>query len=87
MEPAMKVQATVMLSFQAPTLEEAGALLDDVLARARDRGDVDVGRVEVLTPPGERAVTLPPVSTPAGYAPHVPSSRGPGGNGAWGGRS
>jgi hypothetical protein len=75
----MKVQATVLLSFQAKTFEDAGSLLDDVLARAREREDVDVGRVDVASPPGDRVVTLPPVSAPAG--PHVPSpSRA--GNGA-----
>jgi hypothetical protein len=67
----MKVQATVLLSFQAKTFEEAGTLLDDVLARAREREDVDVGRVDVASPPGDRVVTLPPVSAPA--APHIPS--------------
>jgi hypothetical protein len=68
----MKVQATVVLGFQAASLAEAGAVLDDVLARARERDDVDVGRVEVLTPPGDRTVTLPPISSPVGYAPRVP---------------
>jgi hypothetical protein len=43
----MKVQATVLLTFQAKSLAEAGAVLDDVLTRARERDDVDVGRVEV----------------------------------------
>jgi hypothetical protein len=69
----MKVQATVLLSFQAKSLAEAGAVLDDLLGRARTRDDVDVGSVELLSPPGDRTVTLPPVSAPAGYAPHVPS--------------
>jgi hypothetical protein len=68
----MKVQATVLLTFQAKSLAEAGAVLDDVLAGAREREDVDVGRVELLSPPGDRAVTLPPVSAPVGYAPYVP---------------
>jgi hypothetical protein len=68
----MKVQATVLLAFQAKSLAEAGAVLDDVLVRARDRDDVDVGRVELLSPPGDRAVTLPPVSAPLGYQPHAP---------------
>jgi hypothetical protein len=31
----MKVQATVLVGFQAKTLEEAGALLDEILRRAR----------------------------------------------------
>jgi hypothetical protein len=46
----MKVQATVVRTFQAKSLAEAGAVLDDVLARARERDDVDVGRVEILSP-------------------------------------
>lgn len=33
----MRVQATVLLSFQAGTLAQAGEFLDDVLARARER--------------------------------------------------
>jgi hypothetical protein len=71
----MKVQAAVLLSFQAKSLAEAGALLDDVLGCARERDDVDVGRFELLSPPGDRTVTLPPVSAPVGYAPHVPPPR------------
>jgi hypothetical protein len=63
----MKVQATVLLTFQAKSLADAGAVLDDVLVRARERDDVDVGRVEVASPPAERVVTLPPVSTATGY--------------------
>jgi hypothetical protein len=77
----MKVQATVLLGFQAKSLEEAGAVLDDVLARAKERDDVDVGRVELASPPGDRAVTLPPVSAGAGFAPHVPP-RAMAGNGS-----
>jgi hypothetical protein len=68
----MKVQATVLVGFQATTLEEAGAVLDDVLARARERDDVDISRVELLSPPGDRTVTLPPVSAPIGYASRIP---------------
>jgi hypothetical protein len=70
----MKVQATVLLSFQAKTLGDAGALVDDVLGRARERDDVDIGHVELCSPPGDRVVTLPPVSAPVGFPPHVPSS-------------
>ena len=69
----MKVQATVTLEFQAPTLADAGAVLDDVLRRARERDDVGVGRVEVVTPPGDSAVTLPPV-TRTGFAAGTPAS-------------
>jgi hypothetical protein len=77
----MKVQANVMLSFQARTFAEVGTLLDDVLARARERDDVDVARVELASPPGDGTVTLPSVHAPAGYAPRVPPSP-PSGNGA-----
>jgi hypothetical protein len=77
----MKVQATVLLTFQAKSLAEAGAVLDEVLTRARERDDVDVGRVEVASPPGDRAVTLPAVPAAPGYAPQVPP-RGSLGNGS-----
>jgi hypothetical protein len=70
----MKVQATVLLNFQAKTLAEAGAVLDDVLARARQRNDVDVGGVEFVSPPGDRGVTLPPISAPAGSRRQTPAS-------------
>jgi hypothetical protein len=68
----MKVQATVLLTLQAKSLAEAGAILDDVLTRGRERDDVDVGRVEVTTPPADRGVTLPPVPAGTAYPPHVP---------------
>jgi hypothetical protein len=72
LEAAMKVQASVVLRFQAKTLTEAGAVLDDVLARARAREDVDVAAVELTSPPGDRLVTLPPVPGPGHAAPRVP---------------
>lgn len=72
----MKVQATVVLSFQAKTLTEAGALLDDVLARARERDDVDLTAVEFGSPPGDRLVTVPPVGASGHSAPGVPFSAG-----------
>lgn len=62
----MKVQATALLTFQAKSLAGAGAVLDDVLTRAREMDDVDVGRVEVASPPADRAVTLPPVPAAGG---------------------
>jgi hypothetical protein len=71
----MKMQATVVLSFQAKTLTEAGAILDDVMMRARQREDVDVGGVELTTPPSDRLVTLPSLPVSGGLAPRVPSSR------------
>jgi hypothetical protein len=60
----MKVQATVVLGFQAGSLAEAGRVLDDVLARARERDDVEVGQVNVTTPPAAPPVSLPALSTP-----------------------
>lgn len=77
----MKVQASVVLTFQAKTLTEAGAVLDDVLTRARAREDVDVTAVELTSPPGDRAVTLPPLPAAGRAAPHVPVT-GAAGNGA-----
>jgi hypothetical protein len=68
----MKVQATVVLKLQASSLSEAGSVLDDVLGRAHERDDVDVGQVTVTTPPGALPVTLPPVSAPGHYPPGVP---------------
>ncbi len=68
----MKVQASVVLSFQAKTLTDAGAVLDDVLARARARNDVDVAAVEFTSPPGDRLVTLPPVPGSGHAARRVP---------------
>jgi hypothetical protein len=68
----MKVQATLVLTFQAKSLGQAGAVLDDVLAHARQRDGVDVSHVEVVSPPGNRAVTLPPLPAAAGYTPRVP---------------
>ncbi|HEX8856630.1 MAG TPA: hypothetical protein VF752_13620 [Thermoleophilaceae bacterium] len=68
----MKVQATVLLTFQAGSLAGAGSILDDVLERARERDDVEVGQVSVATPPGAAPVTLPPLSAPAEYPPGVP---------------
>jgi hypothetical protein len=72
----MKVEATAVFRLQASSLAEAGAVLDDVLARARERDDVDVGQVNVTTPPGGTPVTLPAVSTPGEYPPGVPRHGG-----------
>jgi len=67
----MKVQATVVFKLQAGSLSEAGGVLDDVLERAREHDDVDIGQIMVTTPPGATPVTLPAVSTGA-YPPGVP---------------
>ena len=77
----MKVQASVVLTFQAKTLMQAGAVLDDVLTRARAREDVDVAAVELTSPPGDRPVTLPQVAGAGRAAPRAPFT-GDIGNGA-----
>jgi hypothetical protein len=72
----MKIEATVVFKFQASSLSEAGTVLDDVLGRAGERDDVDVGKVTVTTPPGTTPVSLPAVSTPGAYPPGVPQPGG-----------
>ncbi len=67
----MKVEATVVFKLQARSLAETGAVLDDVLGRAHERDDVEVGQVNVITPPCAARVSLPAVST-AGEPPGVP---------------
>jgi hypothetical protein len=68
-EDPMKVQATVRISFRADSLADAGAVLDDVLGRARERDDVDVAQAELVTPPGDGIVTLPPLPTTVSTRP------------------
>ena len=68
----MKVEATIVLRLQASSLGEAGAALDDLLRRAHESDDVEVDRVNVVTPPGATPVSLPAVSTPGEYPPGVP---------------
>ncbi len=70
----MKVRATVVLTFQAKTLGDAGAVMDDVLTRARERDDIEVGGVEIVSPPGEHAVTLPAPVLASGFGPPSPST-------------
>jgi hypothetical protein len=72
----MKVEATVVFRLQANSLGETGAVLDDVLGRARERDDVEVGQVTVMTPPGATPVTLPAVPTRGEYPPGVPRGEG-----------
>jgi len=68
----MKVEATVVFRLQASSLAETGTVLDDVLGRARERNDVEVGQVNVMTPPGATPVSLPAVSTQGDHSPGVP---------------
>jgi hypothetical protein len=68
----MKLTATIVLSFQARTLADAGATLDDVLERARERDDVDIQRVDLQTPSGGAPVTIPSTAAPPSPPPRVP---------------
>jgi hypothetical protein len=68
----MKLQATIVISYQARSLADAGATLDDILQRARERADVDVESVEVHTPSPGPAVTLPPIAPSAPAPSRVP---------------
>jgi hypothetical protein len=74
----MKVRATVVLTFQAKTLADAGSVLDDMLGPARARDGVDVSAVEIVTPPGEHIVTLPAAPASAGFARPTPPTTGDG---------
>ena len=67
----MKVEATVVLKFQAGSLSEAGSVLDDVLRRAVERDDVDLAQVAVTTPPAATPVSLPALSARGEYPPGV----------------
>jgi hypothetical protein len=66
----MKLQATIIVSYRADSLSEAGEKLDDVLLRARERGDIEIESIEVHTPVRTEAVSLPQVERAA--QPHVP---------------
>jgi hypothetical protein len=68
----MKVQATVVFTFQAKGLADAGAVMDDLVARARERDDVEVGSMEMVSPPGEQIVTLPPPASATGFGRSIP---------------
>ena len=68
----MKLTATIGLSFQARTLAEAGAKLDEVLAPARAHEDIDIRSVDLQTPSGGPPVTLPHAVPPPAPEPVVP---------------
>jgi hypothetical protein len=68
----MKLQATIVVSYRADTLAEAGDKLDDVLSRARAREDVEVDSIELHTPASAGPVSLPHVETPPPPPRRVP---------------
>ena len=61
----MKLQATITVSYRADSLAEAGEKLDDVLRRARERGDMEIESIDVHTPVRAGAVSLPRVERAA----------------------
>lgn len=71
----MKLTATIVLSFQARTLAEAGAKLDEVLAPARTHDDVEVRSVDLQSPSGGPPVTLPHPAPPHASPPISPHPR------------
>jgi hypothetical protein len=76
--PAMKLQATIIVSYRADSLSEAGEKLDDLLPRAGERGDVEIESIEVHTPVRAEAVSLPQVgraAQPRGVVPRATGER------------
>ena len=67
----MKLQATIVISYRGDSFGDAGGALDDVLQRARERGDVEIDSVEFGTPASAGPVSLPYVE-----APPAPPRRG-----------
>jgi hypothetical protein len=57
----MKLQATVVISYRADSLAEAGEKLDDVLLRARERNDIEIENIELRTPVSAGPVSLPQI--------------------------
>jgi hypothetical protein len=75
----VKLQATIVVSYRADSLAEAGDKLDDVLHRARQRDDIEIESIELHTPVSAGPVTLPRVETlppPPRRLPHpLPDGR------------
>jgi hypothetical protein len=68
----MKLQATIVISYRADSLGEAGGVLDDVLDRARERDDVEIDSVQLGTPASAGPVSLPYVERPPDPPQRVP---------------
>jgi len=68
----MKLQATIILSYRADTFVDAGAALDDVLQRAREREDVEIDGIQLGTPASAGPVSLPYVERPPAPPQRVP---------------
>ena len=74
----MKLTATIVVSFQARTLAEAGARLDQLVAPAREREDIEIKSIELQTPSAGVPVTIPyAMAAPApSRVPHPPADGG-----------
>ena len=68
----MKVQATILISYRADSLGEAGGVIDDVLQRAREREGVEIDSIQLGTPASAGPVTLPYVERPPAPPQRVP---------------
>ena len=71
----MKLQATIVISYRADSLGDAGEVLDDLLQRARERDDIDIQSVQLATPDSAGPVTLPYLERPADVPRRVPHPR------------
>ncbi len=68
----MKLQATIVISYRADSFSDAGAALDDVLRRAREREDVEIESIQLGTPASAGPVSLPYVERPPDPPQRVP---------------
>jgi hypothetical protein len=68
----MKLQATIVISYRADSLRDAGDVLDDVLQRARERDDIDIESIQLATPESAAPVSLPYVERPPAPPRRVP---------------
>ena len=68
----MKLQATIVISYRADSLGDAGNVLDDVLQRARERDDIDIDSIQLATPESAGPVSLPYLERPPTPPQRVP---------------
>jgi hypothetical protein len=68
----MKLHATIVISYRADRFSDAGEALDDVLERARDRGDIEIESIQLSTPASAGPVSLPYVERPPDPPQRVP---------------
>jgi hypothetical protein len=59
----MKFRATIVFEFNAGSMEDAGQKVSDTVDHARDAAGMDAKSIDLLTPPGSLAVTIPPPAT------------------------